>query len=80
MKVGYIRVSKQEQHQDLQRDALVAAQCDKLFTDKISGAAAERKGLEEALAFLRSGDTFVIWKLDRAGRSLNHLMELLQSL
>ena len=80
MKVGYIRVSKHEQHEDLQKDALIATQCDKLFTDKISGVAAERKGLEEALAFLRPGDTFVVWKLDRAGRSLNHLMELLQSL
>jgi len=80
MKVGYIRVSKQEQHEDLQKDALTAAKCEKLFTDKISGAAAERKGLEEALAFLRPGDTFVVWKLDRAGRSLNHLMELLKGL
>jgi len=80
MKVGYIRVSKQEQHEDLQRDALIAAKCEKLFMDKISGVAAERKGLEEALAFLRPGDTFVVWKLDRAGRSLSHLMELLQNL
>jgi DNA invertase Pin-like site-specific DNA recombinase len=46
MKVGYIRVSKHEQHEDLQRDALIAAKCEKLFTDKISGAVAERKGLE----------------------------------
>jgi len=80
MKVGYIRVSKHEQHEDLQRDALTAAKCDKLFTDKISGATAQRRGLEEALAYLRPGDTFVVWKLDRAGRSLNHLMELLQDL
>ncbi len=80
MKVGYIRVSKHEQHEDLQRDALTAAKCDKLFTDKISGATAQRKGLEEALAYLRPGDTFVVWKLDRAGRSLNHLMELLKDL
>lgn len=80
MKVGYIRVSKHEQHEDLQRDALNAAKCDKFFTDKISGAAAERKGLEEALAFLRPGDTFIVWKLDRAGRSLRHLMELLGAL
>ena len=80
MKVGYIRVSKYERHEDLQRDALIAAKCEKLFADKISGAAAERKGLEEALAFLRLGDTFVVWKLDRAGRSLNHLMELLKTL
>jgi DNA invertase Pin-like site-specific DNA recombinase len=80
MKIGYIRVSKHEQHEDLQRDALVAAKCEKVFTDKLSGATAQRKGLEEALAYLRPGDTFVVWKLDRAGRSLAHLMELLKEL
>ncbi|GHP00236.1 hypothetical protein KSF_102830 [Reticulibacter mediterranei] len=58
MKIGYIRVSKHEQHEDLQRDALAAAKCEKVFTDKLSGAAAQRKGLEEALAYLRPGDTF----------------------
>ena len=51
-----------------------------MFTDKLSGATAQRKGLEEALAFLRPGDTFIVWKLDRAGRSLAHLMELLKEL
>jgi DNA invertase Pin-like site-specific DNA recombinase len=80
MKVGYIRVSKHEQHEDLQRDALAAAKCEKVFTDKLSGATAQRKGLEDALAFLRPGDMFVVWKLDRAGRSLAHLMELLKDL
>jgi len=80
MKVGYIRVSKYEQHEDLQRDALIAAKCEKLFTDKISGAAAERKGLEEALAFLRERDTLVVWKLDRLGRSLKHLIEMVTAL
>ncbi|QBD74517.1 recombinase family protein [Ktedonosporobacter rubrisoli] len=80
MNVGYIRVSKHEQHEDLQRDALAAAKCEKVFADKISGATASRKGLEEALAYLRPGDTLVVWKLDRAGRSLNHLMELLSDL
>lgn len=55
MNVGYIRVSKHEQHEDLQRDALAAATCEKLFTDKISGATEKRKGLEEALAYLRKG-------------------------
>ncbi len=80
MNVGYIRVSKHEQHEDLQRDALAAAKCEQIFTDKLSGATAQRKGLEDALAYLRPGDTFVVWKLDRAGRSLAHLMELLKNL
>ncbi len=70
MKVGYIRVSKQEQQ----------AGCEKWFLDKITGTKAERKGLNEALAYLRPGDTLVVWKLDRAGRSLKHLMELLKGL
>jgi DNA invertase Pin-like site-specific DNA recombinase len=77
MRVGYVRVSKHEQNEDLQIDALQAAHCEKLFVDKISGSKFERKGLEEASAFLRPGDTFVVWKLDRAGRSLKHLIELL---
>ena len=76
MKVGYIRVSKQEQHEALQLDALREAGCEKWFLDKITGTKAERKGLNEALAYLRPGDTLVMWKLDRAGRSLKHLMEL----
>ena len=80
MKVGYIRVSKQEQHEALQMDALRKAGCEKWFLDKITGTKAERKGLNEALAYLRPGDTLVVWKLDRAGRSLKHLMELLKGL
>lgn len=80
MRVGYIRVSKHEQNEDLQIDALRAAHCEKLFTDRISGVKFERKGLDEALAFVRPGDTFVVWKLDRAGRSLKHLIELLNNL
>jgi DNA invertase Pin-like site-specific DNA recombinase len=80
MKIGYIRVSKHEQHEDLQQDALLAAKCNKLFTDKISGVTEKRKGLEEALAYLQKGDTLVVWKLDRAGRSLAHLMKLLKDL
>src|SRR5260370_18381385 len=77
MKVGYIRVSKQEQHEALQLDALRKAGCEKWFLDKITGTKAERKGLNEALAYLRPEDTLVVWKLDLAGRSLKHLMELL---
>src|SRR5712691_5067519 len=80
MKIGYVRVSKQEQHEGLQIDALKEAGCEKWFVDKITGSKAERKGLDEALAYVRSGDTFVVWKLDRAGRSLTHLIELLKGL
>jgi len=80
MKIGYVRVSKQEQHEALQIDALKAAGCEKWFVDKMTGSKAERKGLDEALAYVRPGDTFVVWKLDRAGRSLTHLIELLKGL
>jgi len=80
VKVGYARVSTQEQNEALQLDALRAAHCEKLFSDTISGAKFERKGLDEALAFLRPGDTLVVWKLDRAGRSLKHLIEMLNTL
>ncbi len=78
MKIGYVRVSKQEQNEELQIDALKEAGCDKWFVDKMTGSKAERKGLTEALAYLRPRDTFVVWKLDRAGRSLTHLIELLK--
>ena len=80
MKIGYARISKQEQNEALQIDALKEAECGKWFVDKITGSKAERKGLSEALAYLRPGDTFVVWKLDRAGRSLKHLIELLKDL
>jgi DNA invertase Pin-like site-specific DNA recombinase len=80
MYVGYVRISKHEQHEALQIDALKKAGCEKWFTDKITGSTFERKGLDEALAYVRSGDTLVVWKLDRAGRSLKHLIELLNSL
>jgi len=75
MLIGYARVSTQEQNLTLQQDALKQAGCEKLFTDTMSGAVAERKGLEEALAFARKGDTLVVWRLDRLGRSLKHLIE-----
>ena len=80
MKIGYVRVSKQEQNEELQIDALKEVGCEKWFVDKMTGSKAERKGLNEALAYVRPGDTFVVWKLDRAGRSLKHLMELLKDL
>src|SRR5207245_8694611 len=80
MKIGYVRISKQEQNEELQIDALKEAGCNKWFVDKMTGSKADRKGLTEALAYLRPGDTLVVWKLDRAGRSLTHLIELLKDL
>jgi DNA invertase Pin-like site-specific DNA recombinase len=78
--IGYARVSTQDQHLHLQQDALKSAGCLKIFTDTISGARHERKGLEEALSFLREGDILVVWRLDRLGRSLKDLIERLTEL
>jgi DNA invertase Pin-like site-specific DNA recombinase len=75
MKVGYIRVSKHEQNEALQRDALQEAGCGKYFSDKMTRSTFERKGLEDLLAFVRLGDTVIVWKLDRLGRSLKDLIE-----
>ncbi len=80
MLIGYARVSTGEQDLALQIDALEKAGCEKIFTDKASGAASERPGLDEALAFLRPGDTLVVWKLDRLGRTVKKLIELVESL
>src|SRR6266576_4771643 len=80
MLIGYARVSTLEQTLDLQKDALTKADCSKILTDTISGAKEERKGLEEALAFLREGDTLVVWRLDRLGRSLKHVLETITTL
>jgi len=74
MFVGYARVSTGEQNLDLQRDALKNAGCEHLFHDEMSGAKAERPGLTQALQFLRAGDTLVVWRLDRLGRSLTDLI------
>src|ERR671937_1108019 len=80
MLVGYARVSTNEQTLDLQKDALEKVGCKKIFTDTASGAKAERKGLEEALEYVREGDTLVVWRLDRLGRSLKHLIETISQL
>ncbi len=82
MLIGYARVSTQDQTLALQHDALQKAGCFKVFTDTISGSTStnERKGLIEALPFLRQGDTLVVWKLDRLGRSLKHLIETVTEL
>ena len=76
MLVGYARVSTQDQTLAPQRDALAAAGCERVFTDTASGAQAGRPGLAEALDFLRPGDVLVVWRLDRLGRSLKHLIEV----
>jgi DNA invertase Pin-like site-specific DNA recombinase len=80
MYIGYARVSTQDQTLNLQKDALEKIGCTKIFTDTASGAKAERKGLEEALEFLREGDILVVWRLDRLGRSLKHLIETITKL
>ncbi|NSX57044.1 recombinase family protein, partial [Sulfitobacter sp. 1151] len=80
-KIGYIRVSDAEQSEHLQRDALTTAGCDLIFTDHgISGAKTVRAGLTRLMAELRTGDTLVVWKLDRLGRSTIHLLQILDGL
>lgn len=80
MLVGYARVSTQDQNLDLQKDALLASGCERIFTDVASGAKADRNGLAELLGFLRSGDTLVVWKFDRLGRSLRHLLDVVNTI
>jgi DNA invertase Pin-like site-specific DNA recombinase len=80
MLIGYARVSTQDQNLDLQIDALTKAGCKKLFDDKISGSSKERPGLTKALEMLREGDTLVVWKLDRLGRSVKNLVDLVSDL
>jgi len=78
--IGYARVSTAEQDTALQTDALRKVGCDKIFEDTASGAKAERPGLAAALAYVREGDTLVVWRLDRLGRSLPHLIETIGAL
>ena len=80
MYIGYARVSTSDQTLDLQKDALQKADCDRIFSDTASGAKVERKGLDEALSYVRPGDTLVVWRLDRLGRSLKHLIETITAL
>jgi DNA invertase Pin-like site-specific DNA recombinase len=75
MLIGYARVSTLDQTLALQQDALRAAGCEQLYTDTVSGSVTERPGLTQALSHLRAGDTLVVWRLDRLGRSLPHLIE-----
>lgn len=78
--IGYARVSTTEQDTTMQREALQAAGVAKVFEDVASGAKAARPGLEAALAYLREGDTLAVWKLDRLGRSLPHLVQTVADL
>lgn len=80
MKIGYARVSTDDQKADLQIDALKKAGCDRIFADKASGANAKRPELAKCLKILNAGDTLIVWKLDRLGRSLHQLIGLLDEL
>ena len=81
MRVGYARTSTIDQKLDLQIDALKQVGCEKIFTDHgVSGSTSVRPGLDEVLDYTRKGDTLVIWKLDRLGRSLSHLLEVVEGL
>jgi DNA invertase Pin-like site-specific DNA recombinase len=84
MLIGYMRVSSESDRQttNLQRDALLAAGVDSrhLFEDHASGAKDDRPGLVKALAFVQPGDVLVVWKLDRLGRSLSHLLSIVNAL
>lgn len=80
MLIGYARVSTDDQNLDLQRDALEKAGCEKIYTDQQSGASTERLGLSGVLEIARAGDTLVVWRLDRLGRSLKHLIHLVEKL
>jgi DNA invertase Pin-like site-specific DNA recombinase len=79
-RIGYARVSTADQDLALQRDALAAADCDRVFEDRASGAKADRPGLAQALSYVRSEDVLVVWKLDRLGRSMSHLITAVSEL
>lgn len=80
MLVGYARISTSDQRLDLQKDALLRAQCERIFEDVVSGVNEKKKALDEALDYLRPGDTLVVWRLDRLGRSLKQLVVLINDL
>ncbi|RKD26515.1 resolvase [Ammoniphilus oxalaticus] len=80
MLIGYARVSTGLQNLDLQKDALMQYGCEKIFYDKISGAKRQRPGLEETLQYAREGDTIVVWRLDRLGRNMQDLIQIVNTL
>ncbi|MEG0870651.1 MAG: recombinase family protein [Hafnia sp.] len=79
MRIGYVRVSTIDQNTELQREAIERANCELIFEDKMTGTKAKRPGLNQLLKKLKPGDTVVVWKLDRLGRSLINLADLLQT-
>jgi DNA invertase Pin-like site-specific DNA recombinase len=80
MKIGYARVSTVDQHLRMQEDALRGSGCEEIYTDVVSGVKSQRPGLDKALSYLREGDTLVVWKLDRLGRSIQHLIQTVKDL
>lgn len=80
MQIGYVRVSTNDQNTALQRNALECAGCELMFEDKMSGKTSDRPGLKKVLRTLSEGDTLVVWKLDRLGRSMRHLVTLIEDL
>jgi len=80
MLIGYVRVSTSDQNLDLQLDALRQVGCDKIYKDIASGAKEDRIGLAEVLNYIRKGDTLVVWRLDRLGRSLRHLIDTINQI
>ncbi|TAF02457.1 MAG: recombinase family protein [Nostocales cyanobacterium] len=80
MLIGYARISTDDQNLNLQMDALQLAGCEKIYSDRTSGAKAERPGLSLALEVARTGDVLVVWRLDRLGRSLKDLIEMMETL
>ncbi len=80
MFIGYVRVSTNDQNTELQRKSLISSGCEQIFEDKISGTKFDRPGLKKAMKHLKLGDTLVVWKLDRLGRSVRDLISLVSSL
>jgi len=80
MKIGYARVSTQDQNLQMQKDTLLASDCEMIFEEKVSGKSKDRPELEKLFGTLRKGDTLIVWKLDRLGRSLKDLIELMAKL
>ena len=80
MKIGYARVSTYDQSTNMQMDALRASGCEKIFSEKVSGSKADRPELLKVLEYARSGDTIVVWKLDRLARSMKQLIETVEML
>jgi DNA invertase Pin-like site-specific DNA recombinase len=80
MRIGYVRVSREDQNPDMQRDALLYARCDRIFEDRISGACFDRSGLKRALTAAKPGSELIVWKLDRLGRSMLETLSLVLEL